>query len=69
MRWIGRATAAAEGLVAFHGATERWPAARWVIALLSPAGEVRLRVLGTTLAGFFLGYVNDYLGAFWIRRG
>lgn len=39
------------------------------IALLSPAGVVRLRGLGATLAGFFQGYVNDYLGAFWIRRG
>ena len=39
------------------------------IALLSPAGVVRLPELGATLAGFFQGYVIDYLGAFWIRRG
>ena len=39
------------------------------IALLSQAAVVRLPRLGATLAGFFQGYVNDYLGAFWIRRG
>lgn len=39
------------------------------IALLSLAAVVRLRGLGATLAVFFQGYVNDYLGAFWIRRG
>ena len=39
------------------------------IALLSLAAVVRLLGLGATLAGFFQGYVNDYLGAFWIRRG
>lgn len=39
------------------------------IALLSLAAVVRLRGLGATLAVFCQGYVNDYLGAFWIRRG
>lgn len=66
MRWIGPVTDGAEERRRRCCAMARLVAA---IALLSPAGVVRLQGLGATLAGFFQGYVNDYLGAFWIRRG